>query len=102
MNKSRSVPIVIVKCRDYTHVRHVIKRLLYPNPGIRTFDFFSLFLFDRSSSLSLYYIIRNYIIYTPQIYIFISLTLSKLVARSRRMEREQIIRTQTYHTNIDI
>lgn len=50
--------------------------------------------YSTAPRLSLYYIIRNYIIYTPQISIFISLILSKLVARSRRMEREQIIRTQ--------
>lgn len=42
-------------------------------------------------------IIRNYIIYTPQIYIFISLTLSKFVARSRRMERERINKSTHTH-----
>lgn len=72
-----SVPTVVAERGDYTRATHVIKRsyilILAPGP----FDFLSLFLFDRSSSLtlsfslSLLYCIRNYIIYTPQIYIYI-------------------------------
>lgn len=97
MNKSRSVPIVIFKCRDYTHARHVIKRLLYPNPGIRTFDFFSLFLFDRSSSLSLslLYYTQLYNIYTTDIYIYITYSQQTRSAVEKNGER-----TNYTHTNI--
>lgn len=96
---TRAAQFPLSSSAEITHVRHVIKRLyiLASGPSTSSRSFYST---APRLSLFLYYIIRNYIIYTPQIYtyIFISLILSKLVARSRRMERETIIT----NTNIDI
>lgn len=63
LNKSRSVPIVIVESKDYPRATRY-QEIAYSD--VRIFDFLSLFLFDRSSSLSLslLYYTQLYNIYT--------------------------------------